>query len=50
MPANSNRMVLLKSRPAGEPSEDNFDLAEAPIPEPGEEEVATAAAKKKGKR
>jgi NADPH-dependent curcumin reductase CurA len=35
MPAAVNRQVLLKSRPAGEPSEDNFVLVEAPIPEPG---------------
>src|SRR3954454_19689435 len=31
-----NRQIILKSRPAGEPSEDNFALVEAPIPEPGE--------------
>jgi NADPH-dependent curcumin reductase CurA len=35
MPATVNRQVLLKSRPAGEPSEDDFALVEAPIPEPG---------------
>ncbi len=35
MPANSNRTVLLKNRPAGEPSEEDFALVEAPIPEPG---------------
>src|SRR3954469_4636573 len=35
MPAARNRRVLLKSRPAGEPSEDNFELAEAEVPEPG---------------
>src|SRR4051812_38520238 len=35
MPAARNRRVLLKSRPAGEPSEDNFELVEAEVPEPG---------------
>jgi NADPH-dependent curcumin reductase CurA len=30
-----NRQIVLRSRPAGEPSEDNFALVEAPIPEPG---------------
>src|SRR3954453_3275920 len=30
-----NRQILLKSRPAGEPTEANFALVEAPIPEPG---------------
>jgi hypothetical protein len=34
-----NRQILLKSRPEGAPSLDNFELAEAPIPEPGEGEV-----------
>jgi NADPH-dependent curcumin reductase CurA len=34
-----NRQILLKSRPEGAPSLDNFGLAEAPIPEPGEGEV-----------
>ena len=29
-----NRQIVLKSRPAGEPSEDNFALIESPIPEP----------------
>ena len=36
MPISTNRQVLLKSRPVGEPTEDNFELAEPPIPEPGE--------------
>src|SRR3954452_22066771 len=31
-----NRQVLLKSRPEGEPTEDNFELVERPIPEPAE--------------
>jgi NADPH-dependent curcumin reductase CurA len=30
-----NRQVLLVSRPEGEPSEANFALVEAPVPEPG---------------
>ena len=34
-----NRQVLLKSRPDGAPSLDNFELTQAPIPEPGEGEV-----------
>src|SRR3954451_19745728 len=35
MPAARNRLVLLRPRPAGEPSEDNFELVEAEVPEPG---------------
>src|SRR3954466_9015842 len=35
MPTARNRRVLLKSRPAGEPGEDNFELVEAEVPEPG---------------
>jgi NADPH-dependent curcumin reductase len=35
MPPNVNRQILLKSRPAGMPSEENFALVEAPIPELG---------------
>jgi NADPH-dependent curcumin reductase len=31
---NTNRRVLLKSRPQGEPTPANFDIADAPIPEP----------------
>lgn len=30
----TNRRVLLKSRPQGEPTKDNFEVAEAAIPEP----------------
>jgi NADPH-dependent curcumin reductase CurA len=30
-----NRQVLLASRPSGEPTADNFRLAEAEVPEPG---------------
>ena len=33
-----NRRVLLKSRPLGEPSPANFEVSDAPIPEPGEGE------------
>jgi NADPH-dependent curcumin reductase CurA len=33
-PAKNHR-ILLYSRPSGEPSEDNFQLAETEIPEPG---------------
>jgi NADPH-dependent curcumin reductase CurA len=39
MAANINRQILLKSRPEGTPSLDNFELAQAPVPEPGEGEV-----------
>ena len=35
MTGSVNRQILLKSRPEGAPSLDNFELAEAPIPEPG---------------
>ncbi|WP_334127886.1 NADP-dependent oxidoreductase [Sneathiella sp.] len=31
----TNRQILLKSRPVGEPTEDNFKLVETPLPEPG---------------
>src|SRR5712672_1688671 len=30
----TNRRVLLKSRPQGEPNHDDFDVVESPIPEP----------------
>jgi NADPH-dependent curcumin reductase len=39
MASSTNRQILLKSRPQGAPSLDNFELTEAPIPEPGEGEV-----------
>src|SRR5262249_13134352 len=35
----TNRQILLKSRPEGMPGVDNFELSQAPIPEPGEGEV-----------
>jgi NADPH-dependent curcumin reductase CurA len=34
-----NKQVLLASRPAGTVTPDNFRIAEAPLPEPGEGEV-----------
>jgi NADPH-dependent curcumin reductase CurA len=36
-----NRQILLKSRPEGLPTPDNFELVERPVPEPGEGEVLT---------
>ena len=39
MAGNVNRQILLKSRPEGTPSVDNFELAETPTPEPGDGEV-----------
>lgn len=35
----ANRQIILKSRPRGWVTEENFDLREAPIPEPGEGDV-----------
>jgi NADPH-dependent curcumin reductase CurA len=35
---DTNRRVLLKSRPQGEPTPANFDVVDAPIPEPGDGE------------
>ncbi len=35
MSDNINRQVLLKSRPVGEPTLENFELVESPRPEPG---------------
>jgi NADPH-dependent curcumin reductase CurA len=37
--AEKNRQVLLKRRPMGKPAADDFEIAEAPLPEPGEGEV-----------
>ena len=34
-----NRQIVLKSRPEGAPSLDNFELTETPTPEPGDGEV-----------
>ena len=39
MAITTNRQILLKSRPTGEPSEDNFELVETPISGPGESEI-----------
>jgi NADPH-dependent curcumin reductase len=39
MAASTNRQILLKSRPQGAPSLDNFELTETPIPEPGDGEL-----------
>src|ERR1700732_5282151 len=39
MARSVNRQILLKSRPDGAPSLDNFELAEGPIPEPGDGQV-----------
>ena len=34
--AEKNRRVLLKSRPQGEPVPGNFEVADAPLPEPAD--------------
>src|SRR5262245_37056502 len=39
MPGSVNRQILLKSRPEGAPSLDNFELTERPTPKPSEGEV-----------
>jgi NADPH-dependent curcumin reductase len=39
MAAAVNRQVLLKSRPAGAPRLDNFEVVQRPVPEPGDGEV-----------
>jgi NADPH-dependent curcumin reductase len=39
MVASRNRQVRLKRRPVGEPKPDDFELAEAPIPSPGDGQV-----------
>ncbi len=36
---NRNRQVLLKRRPTGAPAPADFEIAEAPLPDPGEGEV-----------
>src|SRR5215469_5052820 len=36
---NRNRQVLLKRRPSGAPTTKDFDIADGPIPDPGEGEV-----------
>jgi NADPH-dependent curcumin reductase CurA len=39
MAADVNRQILLKSRPEGMPTLDNFELVQGPVPEPGDGEV-----------
>ena len=39
MSADTNREWILASRPEGEPTDENFELVEGPIPEPGPGEV-----------
>src|SRR6202162_639377 len=39
MVARINRQILLKSRPEGVPSLDNFALKQGSVPEPGDREV-----------
>ena len=39
MPAIINRRVLLKSRPVGEPKPDDFEIVEAPTPQPADGEI-----------
>ena len=36
---NRNRQVLLKRRPTGSPTRADFEIADAPLPDPGEGEV-----------
>jgi NADPH2:quinone reductase len=39
MATNENTRILLASRPHGEPTHDNFQIATAPVPKPGDGEV-----------
>jgi NADPH-dependent curcumin reductase CurA len=39
MDQDINRQVILKSRPADIPQAENFEIVEAPVPEPGDNEV-----------
>jgi len=39
MASTTNRQILLKSRPNGQPGTDNFELVERPVPEPSEGQV-----------
>lgn len=39
MPPSLNRQVLLRRRPAGTPSPDDFELAESPVPAPHDGEI-----------
>lgn len=40
----SNKQILLKSRPNGWPTADNFELAETPVPEPGAGQIVIETA------
>jgi NADPH-dependent curcumin reductase CurA len=39
MDQNINRQVILKSRPADIPEAENFEIVEAPVPQPGDNQV-----------
>jgi hypothetical protein len=39
MPATTNRRVLLRSRPVGEPKLSDFEVADGPVPTPGDGEL-----------
>ena len=39
MTANQNRQIVMKQRPEGTPSESDFDIVTAPMPDPGDGEV-----------
>ena len=39
MPATTNRRVLLRSRPVGEPRPTDFEIVDTPLPAPGEGEL-----------
>jgi NADPH-dependent curcumin reductase len=39
VPATTNRRVLLKNRPVGEPKPTDFEIADAPMPKPADGEV-----------
>ena len=43
MAGETNRRWLLANRPAGEPSESDFEIVESPVPEPGEGEFVARA-------
>ena len=39
MPTTANRQIVLRRRPVGMPTPDDFDLVEAPLPSPKDGEV-----------
>jgi len=39
VPATTNRRVLLRSRPVGEPRPTDFEIVDTPLPAPGEAEL-----------